>query len=130
MRKTKFVLFLLLLSQVGFSQFLGRVTYRTKVVYNITFKKDSTTKSYTLDTISYSVPFEVLFTTKSVAIDGYGTFPVVQYYRNGNFDAWFHHYILKGGTFVTIGQKVMYLVYPISNLKQRTVMFDIQQDIP
>jgi len=129
MKQAKLLVLLLFLSQMGFSQFLGRVTYKTKIVYTKYLKADSTLKSYTLDTIRYNVPFEVTFTQKSVMIDGYGSFAVESYRKNGDANSVFHHYKLKNGNYVTIGEKNMYLVYPLVKLKYQIVMFEIDQDI-
>jgi len=116
-------LFFLLAPLFGYSQPTLNITYHTKEAHAIGWKADSTTSSWRVDTIQYSVPFEIKLTNKSIVIDGYGTFKVDSVKQKYNSPYWC--YWLKNDIQFALIEKYGYLSYPTVNKKSKLIIFYI-----
>lgn len=117
------LLFFLLAPLFGYSQPSSNITYRTKEVHTIGWRSDTATSSWRIDTIRYSVPFEIKLTDKSVVIDGYGTFKVDSVKQKYNSSYW--NYWLSGGKQFALIENCGYLNYPTVNKKSKIIIFYI-----
>lgn len=115
------LLFLLLAPFTGYSQVGGILTYHTKEVHTISWKNADTTTSWKIDTIRYSVPFEIRLSLDKVVIDGYGTFRVDSVKQKYNSSYW--NYWLPGGKQFSLIENIGYLNYPIVNKKSQVIVF-------
>jgi hypothetical protein len=117
-------LLLLLLAPVfGYSQPNINLTYHVKEVHTIGWRSDTTTFSWRIDTIKYGVPFEIKLTSKSVVVDGYGTFKVDSVKQKYNSPYW--NYWLNGGKQFALIENEGFLNYPIINKKSQIIIFYI-----
>lgn len=116
-------LFFLLTPIIGYCQPNVNVTYHAKEVHTIGWKTGDSISSWKVDTIRYSVPFEIKLTSKSVIIDGYGTFKVDSTKQKYNSPYW--NYWLKNDIQFTLIEKYGYLNYPTVNKKSKLIIFYI-----
>lgn len=123
----RFIL-LFMLPVIGYSQLDTTLTYKTKELHSITYKNDSATLKWTVDTIRYHVPFEIKFTKKKIAIDGYGTYAIRKHNIHGAIDnlPGYNHYELSNGTRLTYMENWVYWEWPIKNRKTKMVVFIIK----
>lgn len=117
------LLFFILAPILGYSQPSGTLTYHTKEVHTIGWRSDTATSSWRIDTIKYTVPFEIKLTNKSIVIDGYGTFKVDSVKQKYNSPYW--NYWLSGGKQFALIENYGYLNYPTINKKSQIIIFCI-----
>lgn len=115
------VLFLLLAPLMVFCQRDTTITYHTKEVHTINWGNNDSTKTWKVDTVSYSLPFEIKLTKKSIAIDGYGSFKVDSI-RTPDQSLYWRYYLRNGVIFCWI-EKYAYLTYPIVKGKSKILVF-------
>lgn len=115
------LLFLLLAPLMGFCQRDTIITYHTKEVHTINWVTNDSTKTWKVDTISYSTPAELKLTKKSIIIDGYGSFKVDSVKTPEQSLYW--RYYLPGGVIFSLIEKYAYLTYPIVNKKSKILVF-------
>lgn len=115
------LLFLLLAPLIGYAQPSGSLTYKIKEVHAVGWRTADSTSSWRIDTIRYSVPFEIKLSNKSVVIDGYGTFEVDSVKQKYNSPYW--NYWLSGGKQFALIENYGYLNYPTVNKKSQIIVF-------
>ena len=113
---------------LGYSQLDTTLTYKSKEVHAIIWKNDSATLSWKTDTINYPVSFEIKFTKKKIAIDGYGTYSILKHEIHGAIDGLpgYHYYDLTNGTHLTYLENWVYWEWPIVKKKTKMVVFIIK----
>lgn len=131
------LLFFLLAPIFSYPQVDRPMTYHTKEVHTIGWRSDTTTSSWRIDTIHYSVPFEikqqyaymplrdgsVKLVDSSLLIDGYGLFKIDSVKQKYNSPYW--NYWLAGGKQFALIEKIGYLNYPTVNKKSQIIVFYI-----
>lgn len=96
--------------------------YYTKEVHTITWKSDTETV-WKIDTISYSVPFDIVINPQSLVIDGYGTFKIDSLKMPDNSP--YNRYYLPNGVQFAWIERFAYLTYPVVNKKSKIIAFYI-----
>lgn len=119
------LLFLLLAPFMGYSQFVGNLIYKTKEVHNITYINDSTT-NWKIDTISYSVPFEIKISSSKIIIDGYGTYSITAWKDKSHEGTKIDYWELSNGTNISKIETLMYWNYPTVNHKSKIIFFQLE----
>lgn len=119
------VLLLLLAPFMGYSQFVGSIVYKTKEVHSITYIDDSTT-NWKIDTINYSVPFEIKITSSKIAIDGYGTYGITAWKDKSHEGTRIDYWELGNGTNLVKIESLMYWNYPVVNHKSKIIFFKLE----
>lgn len=119
------LLLLLLVPFASFSQIEKTITYKVKYVHNVAVKTDNSI-TWTVDTISYHVPFDIKLTKKSVSIDGYGTYKIAEYQLRGEpGELQYPWYKFTNGIYLWWVNKIAIMEYPLSEKKAKTIVFDI-----
>lgn len=119
-------LILLLFPCVLHSQPVMTLAYKTKEVHNITVIND-TTWNWKVDTIKYSLPFEIKCTTKSIAIDGYSSYKITAYKDKSHEGTRIDYWELSNGTNISMFDKgLMYWNYPVVKGKTKIIYFKIE----
>jgi hypothetical protein len=118
------VLLFLLAPFMGYSQLDTTITYRQKEVHSINIGADTASFRWVIDTVRYSVDFEIKFnkTKKSIAIDGYGTYKYLEYYINPSSSR--PTYMLSNGGEVSFFAGAIIWVWPIVKSKTKTIVFE------
>ena len=119
------ILFLLLAPLMGYSQLDTTITYRQKEVHSINIGADTASLKWVIDTIKYTVNFEIKFNKakKSIAIDGYGTYKYLEYYINPSSSR--PTYMLVNGGELSFFAGTIIWVWPIVKRKTSTIIFEI-----
>lgn len=115
------LLFFLLAPAIGFAQPSLNLTYKVKEVHTIGWRTADSTSSWRIDTIRYGAAFEIKLSSKSVVIDGYGTFKVDSVKQKYNSPYW--NYWLSGGKQFALIENYGYLNYPTVNKKSQIIVF-------
>lgn len=132
------LLLLLLAPLMGYPQFVGNLTYKSKEVHSITdikylvpssdgigfIEMDST--NWKIDTINYSVPFEIKITAFKIAIDGYGTYNVSAWKDKSHEGTKIDYWELSNGTNICKIESLMYWNYPTVNHKSKIIFFQLE----
>jgi hypothetical protein len=108
---------------LSYSQSDTVLTYRQKEVHNMFISKDTTSLTWTIDTIQYQVPFEIKLTKKSIAVDGYGTFKIDSVKKSEDGD-YFNYYCPNKIQF-NFAAGNAYLLYPMVARKSKVIVFYI-----
>lgn len=117
------ILFILLLPSIALAQRDTTITFHTVEEHTINWVTKDSTKNWKVDTIKFDKPFELKLTSKSIAIDRYGTFKVDSV-KTPEQSLYWRYYLPKGVVFCWI-EKFAYLTYPIVNKKSRILAFYI-----
>jgi hypothetical protein len=113
---------------LGYSQLDTTLTYKSKEAHSITYKNDSATLRWKIDTINYTVPFDIRFTKTRIYIDGYGTYKITKHAIHGAIDSLpgYNYYELENGTHLTYLENWVYWEWPIVKKKTKMVVFIIK----
>lgn len=120
------ILFFLLAPLMGYSQLDTTITYRQKEVHSVNIGADTASLTWVIDTIKYSVGFEIKFnkTKKTIEIDGYGTYKYLEYYLHPSSGR--PTYTLTNGGELSFYAGTIIWVWPIVNRKTKAIIFEIK----
>jgi hypothetical protein len=120
----RFLLLLLLPCSV-YSQPVANLSYKLKEVHNLTVGVDCNL-IWKVDTIKYSVPFEIKISETKISIDGYGDYTIKSYENKSRPDTRIDYWELTDSSFITKIDNLMYWEYPMKNKQSRFIHFKIE----
>lgn len=101
-------------------------TYHVKMIHAQTLKSDGSLL-WKIDTIKYSVPFEIKINqaTGKIIIDGYGMYKIIKQEMHGDEVGHYPYYEFSNGTKFTWIENAMLWEYPMINGKAKLIIFEI-----